>query len=241
MVGADFSDPRLAGVYDALHPDRSDLDVYADLAESLRAATVLDVGCGTGTLACLLAGRGVRVIAADPAGAPLEAARRKPRADRVRWLRVDAASLPPVGADMATMTGNVAGLLRTDEQWAAALRGVRGALAPEGRLVLASGDPGAEAWREWTRDQTHRRVDIRGVGTVETWTEVTRVEDGLVSLRATFVFGDGAALTSESTLRFRGREELADSLAASGLVVEEVRDATGQPGGELVAVARRAA
>jgi hypothetical protein len=58
----------------------------------------------------------------------------------------------------------------------------------------------------------------------------------------TFVFGsDGAVLTSESTLRFRGRDELANSLAAANLAVEEVRDAPDRPGREFVFIARRAA
>jgi hypothetical protein len=37
----------------------------------------------------------------------------------------------------------------------------------------------------------------------------------------------------------RGRAELADSLAAAGLVAEEVRDAPDRPGREFVFIARR--
>ena len=50
---------------------------------------------------------------------------------------------------------------------------------------------------------------------------------------------DGAVLTSDSTLRFRGRGELADSLAAAGLVVDEVRDAPDRPRREFVFIARK--
>ena len=58
----------------------------------------------------------------------------------------------------------------------------------------------------------------------------------------TFVFGrDGAVLTSDSTLRFRGRGELEISLAAAGLAVDQVRDAPDRPGLEFVFIARRAA
>ena len=60
---------------------------------------------------------------------------------------------------------------------------------------------------------------------------MTKAEGSLVSFRTTFVFdGDGAVLTSDSTLRFRTRGELADSLAAAGFVVDEVRDAPDRPG-----------
>lgn len=64
-----FDDPRFAPLYDAFESDRSDLDAYAALVEEFGARTVLDVGCGTGTFACLMARRGVSVIGVDPAGA----------------------------------------------------------------------------------------------------------------------------------------------------------------------------
>jgi len=61
MVDDIFEQPRLVAIYDALDPDRSDLDVYAQFARELGAHQVLDVGCGTGTFALLLADRGLDV------------------------------------------------------------------------------------------------------------------------------------------------------------------------------------
>ena len=242
MADAHFEEPRLAEIYDPLDPDRSDLDAYIALAAEFGVRAVLDIGCGTGTLACLLAGRGTQVIAADPAAASLAVARRKPGADHVRWLHADAASLPPMQVDLVTMTGNVAQVFLTGREWAAALRAARQALRREGRLVFESRDPARAAWREWNRDQTYRRVSIPSVGLVETWTDLTKVAGNLVSFRTTFAFGrGGAVLTSDSTLRFRGRDELAGSLRAAGLVVDEVRDAPDRPGRELVFIASRAA
>ena len=56
----EFTDPRLAAVYDALGPGRADTDFYLELAAELAASSVVDIGCGTGLLACELAQRGSR-------------------------------------------------------------------------------------------------------------------------------------------------------------------------------------
>ena len=52
-----------------------------------RVGTALDIGCGTGRLACTLARRADRVDAVDVSAAMIAAARaRCPDAERVRWL-----------------------------------------------------------------------------------------------------------------------------------------------------------
>ncbi|WNV75635.1 bifunctional 2-polyprenyl-6-hydroxyphenol methylase/3-demethylubiquinol 3-O-methyltransferase UbiG [Geodermatophilus sp. DSM 44513] len=240
MPDAHFADPRLARLYDVLEGERSDLDSYVALVGELGARTVLDVGCGTGSLACLLADRGVQVVGVDPAAASLDVARAKPQARHVRWVTGDVRSLPPLQVDLATMTGNVAQVFLTDEEWAATLSAARAALRPGGYLVFETRRPERQAWRTWTRERSARRVDVPGVGVVEAWVEVTDVRGDLVSFRSSFAFHeDGALLTSRSTLRFRGREEIADSLAAAELVLEEVRDAPDRPGLEWVHLVRR--
>jgi SAM-dependent methyltransferase len=242
MVDAIFAERRLAELYDPLDPDRGDLDVYAAMAAELGARSVLDIGCGTGTFACLLARRGLTVTAVDPAQASLEIARSKPGADRVRWVHGYATDLPPLQVDLVTMTANVAQVFLTDTDWAATLRAAHTALRPGGRLVFETRDPAAKAWLEWTRERTYQRAVIPGVGAVQTWEDLLEVSDELVSFRSTNVFeSDGAVLTSDSTLRFRSRDELAASLAAAGFVADEVRQAPDRPGRELVFVARRPA
>ncbi len=235
-----FDEPRLATIYDQLDPDRSDLDAYAAVVDEFGVSSVLDLGCGTGTFGCMLAERGIDVVGVDPDGASLDVARAKPGADRVRWIEGDASTLPPLSVDAAFMTANVAQVFLTDDDWAAALRGIRASLRPGGRLVFESRDPAMRAWEGWTEEATYSSTDRPVVGRVEAWCDVTEVAEPMVTFRWSHVFAsDGAVVVSDSTLRFRSRAELEDSLDSAGFDVDEVRDAPDRPGRELVFVATR--
>ena len=62
----------------------------------------------------------------------------------------------------------------------------------------------------------------------------------LVSFRCTYTFlADGAVVTSDSTLRFRGRGETESNLAGHGYRVLDVRQAPDRPGREFVFIAER--
>lgn len=235
-----FEHPRLAAIYDALDPDRSDLEVYLAIADELGAVTVLDIGCGTGTFPLLLAGQGLDVTAVEPAAGSLAVARAKPGADRVRWLDGDATTLPPMQADLATMTGNVAQAIVEPDAWEASLRGIHGALRPGGHLVFETRDPAYRAWEGWTREASHRISELPGAGQVESWVELVDVSLPLVTFRWTYIFAsDGEELTSDSTLRFRSSDEVEESLVARGFSVTEVREAPDRPGREFVFFAAR--
>jgi 2-polyprenyl-3-methyl-5-hydroxy-6-metoxy-1,4-benzoquinol methylase len=233
-----FADRRLAAVYDPLDPDRSDLDVYVDLAVELGARTVLDLGCGTGTFALMLAARGLDVTGVDPAGASVDVARAKPGAERVRWVVGEIDTVADLRFDLVTMTANVAQVFLTDEAWRSMLATAYAVLRPGGHLVFETRDPARRAWLEWNREASFAAADVPGEGRVESWVETTDVDGELVTFRSTLVFAD-ATLTSESTLRFRGREEVSRDLEAAGFVTLDVRDAPDRPGRELVFVANR--
>lgn len=180
------------------------------------------------------------MVAVDPAGASLAVARAKPNAQRVQWVQGDVAALPPLQVELATMTGNVAQVFVTDADWESTLRHTHGSLRPGGRLAFETRNPEKHGWLEWNRKDSFTRADIAGFGRVQSWVELTDVSGALVSFRSTFVFeSDGCVLTSDSTLRFRHRDEVADTLTAAGLVVDEVRDAPDRPGREFVFIASR--
>ncbi|MGW0795449.1 class I SAM-dependent methyltransferase [Streptomyces sp. NPDC002692] len=235
-----FAHPRLAAIYDPLEPDRGDLDAYVRMAEEFRARQVLDIGCGTGVFALLLAARGIEVVGIDPAPASIVVARGKPGGERVRWICGEAADLPPLQVDLATMTANVAQAIVDPHGWQETLRGARQALRPGGRLVFETRDPAARAWEQWTRAYSYRVSEIPGAGSVEYWVELLDVSAPLVTFRQVYVFAsDGQVLTSDSTLRFRERNEVERDLITHGFVLDDVREAPDRPGREFVFVARR--
>jgi SAM-dependent methyltransferase len=237
-----FADPRLAGIYDVWEGDRVDLPSYLAIVAELGARSVLDVGCGTGNWASMLAERGFEVVGLDPAAASLDVARTKPGAQRVRWIHGDVTGLPALAVDLATMTGNVSNVFLTRQEWLATLGGVHAALRPGGHLVFESVDPAGQPWLNWNRETTYVRRESADAGVFESWLEVTRVDGDLVSTRRTYVFAaDGAMLTSEGIRRYPPRPMIEESLLSAGYELADVRGAPDRPGLELVFIARKPA
>jgi SAM-dependent methyltransferase len=234
-----FADPRLAAVYDAFDGPRDDLEAYLAICDELGAHRVADVGCGTGSLAVRLVTRGLEVTGVDPAAASLDVARGKSGADAVTWILGEARDLPLGWADIAFMTGNVAQIFLTDDAWSETLSSIHDALRSGGHLVFEARRPERQVWRDWAARSTRTTRNLPGIGEVIQEFELTVVHLPLVTFRHTFRFDDGSESVSQSTLRFRSRGELADSVAASGFDLLDVRDAPDRPDCEYVVVARR--
>lgn len=235
---AGFADPRLAVLYDFFDDDRSDLDVYEAIVDELGARKVVDVGCGTGSLAVRLAARSIEVIGVDPAVASIEVARAKQYADRVTWVEGDATALAGRvrDADLAVMTGNVAQVFVDDADWWQTLNAIRSALRADGWFVFEARRPEVRAWERWTTSPVDVVLPDGRHGT-DSMT-VTDVSLPLVTFESTLEIAD-EALKSVSTLRFRERAEIEDGLRRHGFDVVEVRDAPDRPGKEWVFFARR--
>ncbi|WP_026249170.1 class I SAM-dependent methyltransferase [Streptomyces sp. LaPpAH-108] len=103
----------------------------------IRPADVLDLGCGTGSLALLAAEQGHRVTAVDSSPAMVELARAKLAGRDAAVLRGDAAE-PPVGEGSTdvVLVRHVLWALPEPEK---VLRRWRELLRPGGRFVLVEG------------------------------------------------------------------------------------------------------
>ncbi len=244
MHNAEFNDPLLVEVYDAESPWAREDDYFVALVGETPRARVLDLGCGTGRLALGLAAAGHAVTGIDPSSAALAAARTKAGAERATWIHGTAKSAPEAAFDVAIMTGHVSQFILSEDEWASTLRALWQALVPGGRLAFHAYDPESRIWERWNPQDSRRQVAIRDGTRVLIWTEITGLRDDTVSFSHHYRFPDGAALRSDSSLRFWSEQRLRESLTNAAFAIERVdggwrHQPVGSGDGELIFVARR--
>jgi len=215
----DYQDARIAEIYDVANPWGPDADFYASLARG-RPRRVLDLGCGTGVLCCGLVERGHRVTGVDPARAMLDVARRKPNADRVKWVEATAQSYRSERRfDLIVMTGHGFQCLLTDDEIRAALATMCLHLGEGGRVAFETRNPTIDWAKEWAARAPVVHT-VNGERVVEAL-EVIGKEGEFISFTTHFQFAN-EKVSTRSRLRFPSREHVSALLARSGLVVREV-------------------
>jgi len=246
VVDRQFSDARLAALYDAQCPfePRGDFRFYLPLVMSAQA--VLDVGCGTGALLhrARQVGHTGRPCGLDPGVGMLEQARK--RSD-IEWVLGDLQSVTWDRAfNLVVMTGHAFQELVEDDELRAALAAIRSGLTENGRFAFETRNPLVREWELWTPDNAVEVTDASGaVVRVESQVE-TPVEGDLVRFTTTFTSPswDGPPV-SRCTLRFLDPDALAAFLFGAGLaIVDQFGEWTGQPltdtTPEIITIARRA-
>ncbi len=216
MTRVHYTDPDLAVVYDAVNPPGADTAFYLEFAEPAPKA-VLDMGCGTGWLACELAKRGHRVTGADPASGMLAVARKRPGADRVTWVQSTAQGLS-LGEkfDLIIMTGHAFQVLQNDAEIAKALASLKAHLAPGGMLAFETRNPAVREWETWTEAMTQETVEVDGIGPVQVHFDTVSADGEYVTYETRFRFPDGARIIASDRLRFLSQPRLAAFLADAG-------------------------
>lgn len=220
---SEFHDPRLVALYDRLNPPGADARFYLALAAELGARRVIDLGCGTGVIACALAQRGLEVTGVEPSPEMLRVARQRDGGELVRWIEGDGSAIEDIEADLAIMTAHVAQVIHDEEAWRVALAGLHRALRPGGQLAFESRNPEARAWLGWVPERSYQRIDDMADGPLEVWFELLEAAGDLVRYEIHYRFArTGEELVSDGTLRFRSREALTSSLAAAGFSMRGV-------------------
>ena len=213
----DYQQVQIAEIYDAVNPWARDYDFYLSLAGS-HPCSVLDLGCGTGTLGCALAERGHRVTGVDPAAAMLAVARRKPHAEQVEWVESSAQSFKSHQRfDLIVMTGHAFQILRTDADALEVLKTMRVHLKEGGKIAFETRNPRVDWAGEWAARPPRLLPGGQMIETVE----IMGKDAEFISFQTSYR-SPHATLTTSSTLRFPSRENVEALLARSGLLVHEL-------------------
>jgi SAM-dependent methyltransferase len=216
---ARYSDEEAAALYDVLNPWGPSDDFYLGLV--MGAASVLDVGCGTGALLhrAREAGHAGRLCGVDPDDAMLSVARRRPD---IEWVSGTAASMTFVREfELAVMTGHAFQVLVTDEEVGESLAAIGRALVDGGRFAFETRNPLARAWEEWSPENAMEVVDASGEK-LHIWHEVETVIDDVITLTETTADPDGTPLrVDRASLRFLNVDALGAFLADAGFLIEE--------------------
>lgn len=210
-----YHDSQIVQLYNIANPPGPDTDFYVSLAGST-PSTVLDLGCGTGTLCCALAASGHQVTGVDPAAAMLAIARSKPNARFVEWVESSAqtyASSRPF--DLIVMTGHAFQVLLTDEDTLAVLTTMRYHLGERGKIVFESRNPTLDWAEQWAG-----RVRKLPGGILETL-EIIANNGEFISFETIYQFAD-KELRTRSTLRFPSAEHVQELISRSGLKVRQI-------------------
>jgi SAM-dependent methyltransferase len=214
-----FEDETAAAIYDHFNRWSVGDDFYLELARE-SGGQVLDLGCGTGMLACRIAQEGLEVVGVDPAEGMLQVARTRPGTHKVAWIKSDGQGFElPQRFDLVYMTGHAFQALLTDEDVVAVLANVARHLAPAGRLAFETRNPLARAWESWTPEKTRSIVDTREHGRIEQFFEATADADsGVVAIAQHDRYLDkGLDRVGRSRIRFISQQRVADLLTRAGL------------------------
>ena len=219
MPDRQFSDPRLADLYDLGNAGSEDRDFYLSLAEGAHK-DVLDLGCGTGLLSKTFAERGHRVVGVDPASAMLDVAKRSPQPANIEWVEsTSEAYRSDRMFDLIIMTGHAFQVLLSDHQILHTLQTMAQHLKPEGAAVFETRNPGLDWDSVWARAYTMETLQ-GAVRATRRMTDSSRAPDYL-SFAWDYHFAD-EILTSDSTLRFASDTEILNFANSAGLTVTEI-------------------
>jgi SAM-dependent methyltransferase len=214
-----FEEDVFAQLYDHFNAWGASDDFYLGLARE-RGGSALDVGCGTGMLACRIAEEGLSVVAVDPAAGMLRLARARPGGGKVRWIASKGQDLRlSERFDLAYMTGHAFQALLSDEDAIDLLAAIARHLAPGGRFAFETRNPARRAWESWSPGLSNRVAETCEHGRVEEMTEAFAEQaTGIVALRHRYRFLDqGTELTGWSRIRFVERPHVFRLLAEACL------------------------
>jgi len=213
-----YQDTDLVQFYDYDNPWSSSFDTMLNWVKE--TDTVLDLGCGTGTLTVALARKTQRVYGLDLSSTMLEVAQQK--SQDITWITENSCTFSlEQQFDFIVLSGHSFQTLLTDEDRLLLFKNIKKHLKPEGTFVFDSRNPKVEEWKTWTPDESIRYFKHPKYDIIKAWNDWEVQSDWIKYHTFYQVLFTDQLWKAESIIAFPTKECILTLLQEAGLQVTE--------------------
>lgn len=213
-----YDDPTLAQFYDVANNGwKSSFDYCVTLAQD--AGSILDLGCGTGELAAMLA-KDKSVTGVDPARGMLDIARTRPNGNAVNWVQADARTVRlDQHFDLILLTGHTFQVFLETKDQQALLATIKAHLNPGGKFIFDTRNPDFDAPKSRKKNTQPQPLDHPTHGKIEAWnashydarTNILTYEN---SYR---ILSTGKTFSATAQILYTAKEQITKMITQTGL------------------------
>lgn len=221
LYNSDYTDPTLVQLYDLLNPFSRDSQFYLELASSSSILTVLDLGCGTGTIATEISKINKTIVGLDPSEAMINIAKIKRSDENIQWVVGDIHTPLFCKFDLIYLAGHVSQDFLTETMWDSMLKNSYSLLNTGGILAFETLNPVLKPWEQWTPHKSKRTVHSQTLGEVDIWYDVTSFNRNIAYFNTYYKFNNKLTITKGAKI-FREKKCVILSLLKTGFEIKRI-------------------
>ncbi len=214
-----YHDKNLVQFYDYDNPWLESYDVLIKWIKS--TDTVLDIGCGTGTLAAALITKCKTVYALDISEEMLAIAKEK--TPSVQWIKASATAFSlQKKFDFIYLSGHSFQTLLNDQERLTLLKHIKNHLNVGGRFVFDSRNPLVEEWTSWGPKDSIRFFKHPQFGIIKSWNDWRAKNDLIIYETFYQVLHTNRQWKATSKIAFPNKEKIYSLIEKAGLHVKQL-------------------